>query len=163
MPVMDIGIRFLSRNDLDQIVVIDRQIFPFPWSKTDFLEARGPGTSCYVLVAAHEGRICGYAVFEWKSHSVEIVRMAVAEEYRRKGIATAMFAKIRDKMWAGSSIVFHVRERYLEAHLFLQKQGLVATVEKNYFANQQLEDEDESRFPWHFEDAYRFSATTEQG
>lgn len=152
------GIRYYCPGDLEEILDIEVNSFPFPWSPADYQYSLEPGTGYNILVAIVDAKVAGFAVVEFDREFFEIVKVAVRHDMRRKGIGTQLINKIKSKVWPGQSLFFFVREGNTNAQLFLRSNGLVAeAIEKDFFSNQQIGEYDGKAMPWHKEDAYRFA------
>ena len=83
---MDVVIRRMRREDLDAVTAIERDTFTIPWSRESFRQELERNVAARYLVAETDGRIIGYAgawVILDESH---ITNIAVAEDYRGRGI-----------------------------------------------------------------------------
>ena len=160
MDCVKVGIRHSCLCDMPEIVDIEHEVSPFPWNTGDFMEAKAPGTYGHIRVAIHNKHVVGYIVFGVDvPGEVDVIKLAVKKEYRRKGVGTALLNDVRSKMWEQEELIFYIRESNLSAQLFLKKHGFKATLERKYFANQKPQEYDGDSSPWHYEDAYRFTLT----
>lgn len=82
---MEIIIRSLVKDDLSEILKIERNSFSDPWSENKFLEEFKSKVS-YLYVAAFDNRLCGYIVLWHINDEGNIMNLAVNPEYRRQGI-----------------------------------------------------------------------------
>lgn len=82
-------IRQMTAADIDEIDLLENQIFSVPWSRGDFEICIG-NPALYYIVAEEDGHIAGYCGMCMVLDEAEIQNVAVAPEYRRKGIAVAM-------------------------------------------------------------------------
>ncbi|MBX5468639.1 MAG: ribosomal protein S18-alanine N-acetyltransferase [Thermoleophilaceae bacterium] len=86
-------IRRLSYSDLPQVMSIERGSFPTPWSLAMFvLELSKP--SGISLAAVHDGRVAGYLICSRYDTVWHVMNVAVDRRHRRKGIATALLARL---------------------------------------------------------------------
>ncbi len=89
-----IRFRRMREDDLSRVSAIERDGFRSPWSEDLLRQELGHAWSV-ILVAAQEGRdgreeILGFVVF-WLVHDeVHILNIAVAVEWRRRGIGRAL-------------------------------------------------------------------------
>ena len=82
-------IRSAVPADTALLVAIERRCFSDPWSETSFREALDSPWS-FGLVA-HPGRsIAGYLIGREVGGTGEILNLAVAPDYRRRGVARAL-------------------------------------------------------------------------
>ncbi len=150
--------RDFTLNDLDAIVSMEANVFPFPWNRGDFEGALKPGESCDLIVSTVDDQIVGYCIVDVGKTVIEIIKLMVVKEKRRMGIGTAILRHVMEKVWACQELVYHVRERDLESQKLLKKHGLTAVVERNHFENQNIYEYDGKSMPIYREDSYRFSS-----
>ncbi len=86
MFLIPITIEDMRKEDIDEILEIERTSFPSPWTREAFLaELKERDSSCF-LVAKSEGRVVGYAGFWITFDEAHITNLAVHPEYRKKKI-----------------------------------------------------------------------------
>ncbi len=124
----------MSEADLDQVMDLERAIFPYPWRRSFFLSDlnRPKGFS---IVADDGGFIIGYAV-AWGTEETHLANLAVSEHERGKGIG----AKLLDEVVAfaqrskANSMYLEVRVSNTIARRFYAKRGFVPTyLRKGYY------------------------------
>ncbi len=84
------AIRRMRAADVDAVTAIEEATFARPWSRDSFLREMEKNPAARYLVAEADGRIVGYAgawVILDESHMTNI---AVAEDYRGRGIGRAL-------------------------------------------------------------------------
>ena len=84
------NLRYMKKEDLGQVCMIENVLFSKPWSEKDFLEALSKEENIY-LVAEDKGKILGYCGVWGVAGEGQITNVAVAKENQRKGVATALF------------------------------------------------------------------------
>lgn len=82
-------IRSAVPADASALVAIERRAFSDPWSETSFREALGAAWS-FGLVAETGRGIVGYLIGRDVAATGEVLNLAVAPEYRRRGIGGAL-------------------------------------------------------------------------
>jgi [ribosomal protein S18]-alanine N-acetyltransferase len=90
-------IRRLAYSDLPQVIAIERRSFPTPWSLAMFvLELSKPSGVCLAAVtgAVGEKRLVGYVVCSRYESVWHVMSVAVAPEYRRRGVAAALLGEL---------------------------------------------------------------------
>ena len=88
---MDAPYRIRSAVPADAVplVAIERRCFSDPWSETSFREAlESPWT--FGLVAHRGNGIAGYIIGREVAGTGEVLNLAVAPDYRRRGVARAL-------------------------------------------------------------------------
>ncbi len=95
-PRMNLELRRLEQRDLDTVEVIEQASYPTPWSRSMFAaELRKP--SALALGAYLDtGELVGYAFVSRYVDAWHVMNVAVAPEFRRRGIATALLARLFD-------------------------------------------------------------------
>jgi ribosomal-protein-alanine N-acetyltransferase len=90
-----LDIRRLSYADLPQVISIERRAFPTPWSLAMFvLELSKPSGIC--LAATLGERVVGYMVCSRYDRVWHVMNVAVDDNHLRRGIATALLARLFD-------------------------------------------------------------------
>jgi [ribosomal protein S18]-alanine N-acetyltransferase len=91
---MNVELRTLDARDLDALEVIERLSYPAPWSRAMFTaELQKPGT---LAIGAYleTGELAGYAIVSRYVDAWHLMNIAVAPEYRRRGIAKALLERL---------------------------------------------------------------------
>ena len=76
-------IRQMFVKDLDAVVLIEREVFLFPWTKGNFGDSISSGYYCYVLEIGNH--IFGYGVMTIGADEAHILTLSVASEWQREG------------------------------------------------------------------------------
>ena len=82
----DFIIERMTRADVSQVESIEQSIFSIPWSEKSFIDACETPENVYI-VCRHDDRVAGYCGLWTVLGEDNITNMAVAQEYRRQGIA----------------------------------------------------------------------------
>lgn len=103
-----IPIRGLAYADLPGVLSIERRAFLTPWSMAMFvLELSKSSGLC---LAAHEGEtLRGYLVCSRYSDMWHLMNVAIDPVHRRRGIATALIARLLDDIEPRDKIMLEVR------------------------------------------------------
>jgi len=81
-------------EDIPQVLAIERDLFPVPWSEDAFLlEVTSPRIS-RSFVAEMEGKVVGYLVSWFVEDEVHLVNIAVARSHQRRGIGSALLGHL---------------------------------------------------------------------
>jgi ribosomal-protein-alanine N-acetyltransferase len=93
---VNVELRRLEAGDLDEVEAIEREAYPTPWSRSMFdAELRKP--SSLALGAFTEGGVLvGYAFVSRYVDAWHVMNVAVVDEYRRRGIASALLVRLFD-------------------------------------------------------------------
>lgn len=129
------NIRFMRKEDLDQVWDIEQTLFSKPWSKQDFLDALSKEENLYI-VAEDKEQILGYCGIWGVAGEGQITNVAVKKEYQGKGIATSLFGDILKKGEATDlhAYTLEVRVSNVRAIHLYEKMGFIsAGVRKNFY------------------------------
>ena len=118
--------RWMCSRDMPEVVKIEKQCFRNDaWNAAEFHRRDNVGGVCCEPVS---GEVVGYVVYRIKKQSLELVRIAVAPEYHRRGVGTVMVKKLYSKLAKGrTSVVTEVPEQMLSMQLLLRSTGFKAT------------------------------------
>jgi ribosomal-protein-alanine N-acetyltransferase len=96
-----VDIRPLTLSDLDAIEEIERSSYPTPWSRSMFAgELAKPASLC---LGAFEGeQLAGYLIISRYVDAWHVMNIAVAPQFRRRGIATALLERLFELTEDGS-------------------------------------------------------------
>ena len=93
---MRIILREMTIEDIDQVLLIEKETFPIPWTKEAFQKEVTENELAIYLVAEVDSRVAGYGGF-WKIlDEAHITNIAVKNEFRGKGIGDAILMGIVD-------------------------------------------------------------------
>lgn len=111
----------LTRRDMPEVMAIDEASYPKAWSEAEFrrlVNAR----NVISMVAEHDGAVVGDMIYELKRDSILVVHFAVAPTHRRRGVGTAMAAKLASKLSPDRRRRVHtaVRDANVAGQLFLK-------------------------------------------
>ena len=92
---MNVQLRRLETHDLDAVETIERASYPTPWSRAMFdAELRKPSSLALGAFTADE--LLGYAFVSRYVDAWHLMNVAVANAYRRRGIASALLERLFD-------------------------------------------------------------------
>ena len=80
-------IRLLTADDIDRVMEIENVCFPAPWEKEAFLNDLTANAAARYLGVFFDGVLAGYAGVWFLMEEAHVVNVAVAPEYRRRGLA----------------------------------------------------------------------------
>ena len=127
------AIRTLGYGDLPDVIAIERRSFPAPWSLAMFvLELSKPSSIC--VGAFREGELIGYLICS-RYHTVwHLMNVAVREDCRRLGIATALIDYMLDAAGDHDRYTLEVRVSNREAIRMYESFGFrTAGVRRRYY------------------------------
>jgi [ribosomal protein S18]-alanine N-acetyltransferase len=94
---MMIEFRKLKLRDLNAIEQIERTSYPTPWSRSMFAgELAKPSSICLGAVDVEQEELVGYLIISRYVDAWHVMNIAVAPEYRRRGIARSLMERLFD-------------------------------------------------------------------
>ncbi len=84
--------RQMTVADLEEIVRIEQDVHPYPWSKTNFSDSLGAGYSCWVL--EQNASIIGYAVLMMVLDEAHLLNISIAQTFQGLGLGRALLAHV---------------------------------------------------------------------
>jgi len=91
-----ITLRALELADLDAIEQIEKASYPTPWSRSMFTSELAKPSSHSLAAVGPAGELVGYVILSRYVDAWHVMNVAVAPEYRRHGIASAMLERLFD-------------------------------------------------------------------
>lgn len=76
-------IRKMLIKDLDAVIMIEQEVFLFPWTKGNFGDSISSGYHCYVLEL--DGNVFGYGVMTIGPGEAHLLTLSVASDWQREG------------------------------------------------------------------------------
>ena len=129
-------IRWMIRKDMGDVLSIERQSFPFPWTEDEFITCLRQ-RNCIGMVAERDKAIVGYMIYELHKTRLHILNFCVHPKWRRQGVGRVMVEKLVSKLsyQRRTRIMFEVSEVNLPAQLFFRAMGFKAiNVLRNFYA-----------------------------
>ena len=124
-----------TEADIPDVLAIARASFPDPWSEQNYRSALAYSVFC---IARLEGKTVGFCVVNVSADEAELYDIAVTEELRGSGAATALLTEALAKaVTLGAKTVYlEVREGNGRAIAFYEKHGFSRLgIRKNYYAS----------------------------
>ena len=92
---MMIEFRKLKLRDLNAIEEIERTSYPTPWSRSMFAgELAKPSSICLGAAEAEKDELVGYLIISRYVDAWHVMNIAVAPEYRRRGIGRSLMERL---------------------------------------------------------------------
>jgi ribosomal-protein-alanine N-acetyltransferase len=87
--------RRLKLRDLNSIEEIERSSYPTPWSRSMFAgELAKPSSICLGAIDAERNELVAYLIISRYVDAWHVMNVAVAEPYRRRGIASGLMERL---------------------------------------------------------------------
>lgn len=150
---LDISVRWLIRRDLSEVMTIESSSFEDPVTEqkmVGWLRCR----NIVGMVAEKDSLVLGFMIYCLEKKALQLSRLAVAKECRRKKIGSQMVQLLKTKLsFQRRSFTFaNVPETNLGAQLFFKSLGFKAQhidyrpAEPEYQMLYQISDEDLKRY-----------------
>ena len=129
--------RPIATADLDEVMVIERMSFRFPWSAGFFRQELQVPCARSIL-AELDNRTVGYVLFWLLPDAIDIHNIAVHLEYRRRGIACALLGEVirEARHQSFNRVLLEVRRSNIPAQTLYRKLGFATTgIRKGYYSD----------------------------
>ncbi len=138
---MEIDIKPLSEENLEQALALETACFSDPWSKAMLLPEISNLNACF-LIALVGKTAAGYGGIYWAADEASIARLCVLPAFRRNHIGKALIeALLRQAKKKGAVKTFlEVRKSNLPAISLYQSVGFSRLGERNRYYPDNLED-----------------------
>lgn len=139
-------IRRMTETDLPEVAELEQKNFSVPWTEANLRESLNlPGY--LFLVAEEEGKVVGYAGLNRVLDEGDVTNIVVAEEYRGRGLGTALTAALLEegKKEGIQAFTLEVRFSNLPAVRIYEKLGFVQEGIRKRFYEKPVED---ARIMW---------------
>ena len=88
---MEYTVSLMTLADVDDVVEIERQSFPIPWSRAAFIdELTRNERALYVVIRDESGTMVGYGGMWLVCDEAHVTNIAVRSDRRRQGVGTAI-------------------------------------------------------------------------
>lgn len=134
---MDLTIRWMIKRDFPSVVEIERSSFDCPWKEGDFVKCLNQ-KNIIGMTAEIDDQVVGYVIYGLQKTSMEIMNLAVAEKFRRMGVATHILDRIKSKLNLNrrTQIQIAVADYNLHGHMLLKSAGFKAVgISEQHFEN----------------------------
>ena len=131
----NITITRMTDDDVSEIAELEKKCFAVPWSEKSFLSACTTPENIYLVCLAGE-EVAGYCGLWSVLGEGNITNMAVAEKYRRNGVAEALMKEMEERGRQKDVTIFflEVRESNDAARRLYEKMGYEQIgVRKNFY------------------------------
>jgi ribosomal-protein-alanine N-acetyltransferase len=129
--------RPITTADLDEVMVIERTSFRFPWS-LGFFRQEFQVACARSILAEIDGQIVGYVLFWLLPGAIDVHNIAVHVDHRRRGIARLLLGKVLTEARAQSAVrvMLEVRRSNLPAQKLYESVGFLTTgVRTGYYSD----------------------------
>jgi ribosomal-protein-alanine acetyltransferase len=102
-------VALMQEDDIPQVLDVERQSNPHPWSEQNFRDAFRSGYLC--LIAREHESVAGFAIVRTLVDDAELLLIAVAPGARRSGCGSMLLADIALRMRAQAKQTLHIEVR----------------------------------------------------
>lgn len=127
----------MRRRHLRQVVEIEQQVFPTPWSLSLYLSELTMGASRAYFVAVQGSEVVGYAGLMVAVGEAHVTTIGVAPRWQRRGIGRRLLLQLAETAIEGEAddLTLEVRVSNTGAQALYHSFGFVpAGIRKNYYA-----------------------------
>ncbi|HSK29716.1 MAG TPA: ribosomal protein S18-alanine N-acetyltransferase [Candidatus Limnocylindria bacterium] len=127
----------MTTADMDEVMVIERTSYRFPWSTGFFLQELQVACARSIL-AESDGQIIGYVLYWLLPGAVDIHNIAVHVDFRRRGLGRVLLDKVVAEARRQSilHVTLEVRKSNLPAQKLYESIGFVTTgIRKGYYSD----------------------------
>lgn len=110
--------------DLDRVLAIEAAVYPFPWTRGNFVDALAAGYDAHLL-CADDGSLCAYSIAMTGVQELHLLNLSVAPAWQRRGLARRLLDRLveRGRAGAAASLWLEVRESNLRARAVYARYG----------------------------------------
>jgi len=130
-----VELRPMSVGDLSQILVIDKKVYPYPWTESIFRDCLHVGYCCWVM--EENKKIVAYGVLSIGAvGEAHILNVSVRPESQRRGLGESMLDYLLDlaREHLAKSVFLEVRPSNIAALNLYDKKGFNQVgVRNNYY------------------------------
>lgn len=130
----------MQNEHVPAVYQLDRASFSLPWTERSYLFEVNKNENSIPLVALDSGQVIGFIVVWQVEDEAHIGTIAVAEAFRRKGVARALIHEGLSQAYGrGARKVFlEVRSGNLPAQTLYRNMGFVSfDIRKHYYVDNQ--------------------------
>lgn len=123
ITVRGLVLRDMDHGDIEQVMRIERKIYPYPWTAGNFSDSLNSGYLC--TVAELDGAMAGYAVMMLAPFEAHLLTIGIAHPFQRQGWGAALLgALLKVAREAGAErVLLEVRPSNLPALALYRRSG----------------------------------------
>ncbi|HWU33968.1 MAG TPA: ribosomal protein S18-alanine N-acetyltransferase [Methylovorus sp.] len=129
-----VAFRPMQKDDLDSIVAIEQVIFPYPWTRGNFLDSLNAGHSCWVM--HQDATIVGYAVVMMVLDEAHLLNISVAQAMQGHGLGRLLLEHMMQigRQYGGLNMFLEVRPSNTAALRLYESMGFnEMAIRRNYY------------------------------
>lgn len=132
-------IRKMTMQDLDEVMIIEKDSFSLPWSRQSY-ESELQNQYADYLICDYQGDVAAYVGMWTVFEDAHITNVAVGRKFRRMGMGRALMLEEEKLALAkqASRIILEVRPSNTSALALYKELGYIRTsLRKNYYSDNQ--------------------------
>lgn len=116
-------IRRLLEQDIDQVYQIEKLAYPYPWTRSLFVDCLNAGYACFGLQIGKD--LAGYVIFNWAAEEAHLLNLCVHPEWQQRGYGSLLleYAINQVTKMENKTMFLEVRESNLRAAALYQNRG----------------------------------------
>lgn len=133
----DYLVRKMTEEDLDRVMVIEKEAFALPWSRESYLSELKNSFAVY-LVCDVEGEVAGYGGIWVVFEQAHITNVAISQDYHLRGLGKSLMLELEKvaRQKKATHILLEVRPSNLAARTMYKKLGFVdMSIRKAYYSD----------------------------
>ena len=126
--------RPMQLDDLDAIMVIESQIYPYPWTIGNFSDSLNSGYSAWILM--HNEEIIGYSFMMMVLDEAHLLNLSIARTYQKQGLGRTLLEHMVDiaKNNQMANMFLEVRQSNISAIALYENMGFnEMAIRRNYY------------------------------
>jgi ribosomal-protein-alanine acetyltransferase len=114
----------MTERDLDEVVAAEKEVYPFPWTRGNFLDALQAGYTAWVL-RNPAGKVAAYSVMMMALDEAHLLNLSVARHAQRTGLGWRTLGWMADvaRGYGGRTMLLEVRPSNEAAIRLYQRYG----------------------------------------
>ncbi len=101
---LELTFRPLASADVEAVMAMEKQLQSHPWRRSSYDDCLAGRHHCWL--AEHEGALVGFVVVTWGAGDAELLNIAVALSYQRRGVGQALIDFMIEQVRPYASMVF---------------------------------------------------------
>jgi ribosomal-protein-alanine N-acetyltransferase len=138
IKLLPITIEPMTLKDLDEVLVIERMVFPTPWTKGAFVSELREDSHSFFIVAKFKGRVIGYAGFWQVYEEAHITNLALHPGFRGMKVAHRLLVQLMASARSSGlrRATLEVRSSNTKAQRFYHRHGFKdIAIQKGYYSD----------------------------
>jgi len=126
--------RPMRLEDIERVIEIEHEIYPFPWTRGNFADSLSAGYNCWI--SRMDAETSGYGVMMVAAGEAHLLNLGVAAPWQRQGMGRQFLCHLADvaREHHAEIMLLEVRTSNIAARRLYAKSGFkVLTIRKNYY------------------------------